>query len=241
MRRFFTAVIAAAFLLLAPMGAAQAKDAEFTVTTEGITLNEGITFGTNHNIHVDYYDPDGYLRQVRGNDLQGPEDGSFVSWADLGIPEGSIITYVHVTGHGKLDGEWKFGKGITPGPAPEPETETKSEYQKRWEDEFICPDDEAAYGHVVERRNKYRIDLERTQIVTWNEDTLTWDVTWGEWEVVGEEFVETITERTRLMTDDESAQHCGLPSTGVPLIGAGIAALTLVGTGGALALRSRRR
>src|SRR5690606_13837355 len=110
--------------------------------------------------------------------------------------DGSIITYVHVTGHGK----WEFGKGITPSPAPEPETETRSGHDTRWEAEQVCPADESTYGHVIEREYKYRIDSERTQTVTWNSDTLTWDVTWGDWTVTGEELVETITERTRLMT-----------------------------------------
>lgn len=236
MRKTLTALIAALFLILTPATAVQAKAAEFDVTTEGITLHHPHTFGTNHNIHLDYYDPDGYLQQVRGNTLQGPQGGTHVSWATLGVPDGSIITYVHVTGHGK----WEFGKGITPGPKPEPETETRSDSDTRWEAEQVCPADEGTYGHVIERENKYRIDFERTQTVTWNADTLTWDVTWGDWTVTGEELVETITERTRLMTDAEHTTHCGLPATGAPLTAAAGMALVLVLAGAGLAVARRR-
>lgn len=238
MRKTLTAVVAALLLILAP-AAAHAKAPEFDVTTEGITLHHPHTFGNQHAIHLDYYDTGGYLQQVRGNTLQGPQDGTHVSWAALGVQDGSIITYVHVTGHGKVDGEWTFGKGITPGPAPTPETETRSEHETRWEAEQQCPTDEGTYGHVIERENKYRIDFERTQTVTWNADTLTWDTTWGDWTVTGEQLVETITERTRLMTDAE-AEACGLPATGAPLTAAAGMALVLVLAGAGLAVARRR-
>lgn len=233
MRKTLTAIVAALFLILTPATAAMAdKAAEFDVTTEGITLHEALVFGTQHNIHVDYYDTDGYLQRVRGNDLAGPADGSSVTWADLGLADGALVTFVHVTGHGK----WTLPKGVPVGPKPQPGHDAKSESEVRTETEYLCPAGEAAYGHVTVYENTYRVDYERTSSITW--DGTDWVETWSDWTVTGEELTDTAEVSTRMMTDAER-DACGLPPTGAP-VGLAVGAaglLVLAGAGMAVARR----
>lgn len=249
MRRFFTAVIAAAFFLLTPMGAAQASGGSdaptpYQVTTEGVQLPPGDTFQAHGHVNVRYFDPDG-IEQTAGihfdpnNDHPGGQwiGESFIPWSAFGITDGSRITWVQISHFNEHFGEGGQ-KPVPVGPKPEPGTETREVEDVAEREVPQCPTEETGYGTVTTIRETFRVTEERTSTIEW--DGADWIEVWSDWTETDREVVSTETVQVREMTDAEYAE-CGLPPTGAPLIGAGIAALALMGGGGALALRSRRR
>lgn len=224
MRKILTLVLAALFMVVG--GAAHADSGpQFDVTTEGIALHEGVVFGNQHNIHLDYIDDDGDIRRVRGNDLSGPEGESFVSWAGLGINGGKVV-FVHVTGLGK----WTFHKGVPVGPKPGPGSETRTfeEYEER--EVSTCPDQNVGYGYVSTVEDTIKVTEERTSTFVWDATALSWIETWSNWTETDREVIESETISEREMTDAEYAE-CGMPPTGAGQVAglAGIALLALIG------------
>lgn len=248
MRKILITLLTGLLMLvgLASASATGGSDAPtpYTVTTEGIKLPEGDVFQANGHVNVRFYAPEGgepNLQQVgiHFDPNNGHPGGqwigkSFIPWSAFGIAEGSEIRWVQVHGYNQ-----HFGEGgqkpipVTPKPEPQSEDRVRKELGE-WEETPMCET-----GEIRKVLWEYEVAERREQTVTWNSDTQSWDVIWGEWIVVSREQSKQVGSVTVRMTD-EQIEACGLPPTGAPLVGAGIAALALMGGGGALAFRKRR-
>ena len=244
MRKILVALVAAFMFIIAPSAAfAGGSDAPtpYDVRTDGIQLPAPDTFQAHGHVNVRYFDGNG-VQQTRNLHFDPNPDHSgaqwigesFIPWSAFHITEGRI-TWVQIHGYNQHFGEGGQ-KPVPVGPQPDPneETRTTTEYEER--ETFQCPTDETGYGTVTTIAVTVEVVEERASTISW--DGTDWVETWGDWTEVSRTDLSSETIEVREMTADEY-EDCGLPPTGAPLIGAGIAALALLGVGGALALRRR--